>query len=109
MNDPRFSFADGVTSANRSEVKDRLSGTTVRIQVCGTALLTLPGQVLIYHLATISARLFDRVELEGDDHVLVHNRIRLLTGVFLPSLRNLLPTLRPMLTHPANGRVIRVQ
>lgn len=109
MNDPRFSFADGVTSANRAEVQDYLSGTTVRIRVSGTALLTLPGQALAYQLATLSARLFDSVEVEGDDGIRVHDRIRLLTGAFLPSLRDLLPTLRPMLTHPANGQVIRVQ
>lgn len=109
MSDPRFSFVDRVTSVNVAEVRDRLSGTIVRIRTSRTALVTLPGQILIYQLATLTARLFDRVELEGDDGVLVHARIRLLAGAFLPSLRDLLPTLRPTSTHPANGRVIGVQ
>lgn len=109
MTDPRLSFVDTVTRSNAAEVRDRLNGTIVRIEASHAALLTLPGQILVYQLATLTARLFDRVELEGDDDVLVHGRIRLITGAFLPALRDLLPTLRPTSKHSPNGRLIRVQ
>ena len=108
MSDPRLSFASAVTLPN-AEVRDRLNGTVVRIEVTPGALVTLPGQVLTYQLATLTARLFDHVVLEGDDAVRVHAGIRLLTGAFLPSLRELLPTLRPTSAEEPSGQFIRMQ
>jgi hypothetical protein len=108
MTDPRFSFAGSLSTANTAELRDRLSGTVLVIEVTSDALAIFPGQVLAYQLATVAARLFDRIELAGDDGAPVHRHFPLLVGAFLPELRRLLPTLRPLTPEPANGRTVRV-
>lgn len=108
MTDPRFAFVDGVSSASTAELRDRLGGTVVLIEVTPNALATFPGQVLAYQLATLAARLFDRIELVGDEGAPVHRHLSLLSGAFLPALRNLVPTLRPLTPEPRNGRTVRV-
>jgi hypothetical protein len=94
MNDPRFSFLSDVTDADEETLQQLLSATTVRIKVSSQASSTFAGQVLVYQLATLLARLFDRVELSGDEEVRTHRHMVLLKGAFLPELRRLLPTLR---------------
>jgi hypothetical protein len=95
MSDPRFSFLDHVTTGGE-EVEQLIRGTAIRIVTGKDATGTFAGQVLLYQLATQLARLFDRVELEGDGRF--HSRPELpgLDGPFLPALRALLPTLRPL-------------
>ncbi len=108
MSDPRFSFAEAVSGADEAELRDRLGGTRIRIEITPDAIGTLPGQVLMYQLSTLTARLFDRVELEADSARPTHRHFPLFTGPFLPELRALLPTLRKVTTEPPNGRVVRV-
>lgn len=108
MTDPRLSFVDGLSSATEAELLQRLGGTVVHIDVGRDALVTLPGQVLVYQLSTLAARLFDRIELHGDEDVAVHADFRLLRGPFMSGLRRVLPTLRPLSPLPTNGRTVRV-
>lgn len=108
MTDPRLSFVDSVTSGNATELLDVLGGTIVRIEITPAALATLPGQVLLYQLATLVARLFDRIELPAGEEPVAHSRLPLINGPFLPGLRSLLTTLRPITEQPENGRIVRV-
>lgn len=108
MTDPRFAFVDGVSSASTAELRDRLGGTVVFIEVTPHALATFPGQVLAYQLATLAVRLFDRIELAGDETAPAHRHLSLLSGAFLPALRDVLPTLRPLTPEPESGRAVRV-
>jgi len=95
MTDPRFSFLDSVTSGG--EVGTELvRGTAIRVVAGRDATGTYAGQVLLYQLATQLARLFDRVDLEGNARFRSRPNLPGLTGLFLPSLRALLPTLRPL-------------
>lgn len=94
MSDPRFSFLNDITDADEEVVQELLGATTIRITATPQATGTFAGQVLIYQLATLLARLFDRVDLCGDDGACAHQRMVLLKGAFLPELQRLLPSLR---------------
>lgn len=96
MSDPRFSFLNNVTGSDAGTLSEFTSRTTIRITVSSEANASFAGQVLIYQLATLTTRLFDDIELIGDDAIPCDNRMVLLTGSFLPALRALLPTLRPI-------------
>lgn len=96
MSDPRFSFLHSVAAADEHVLRELISGTTIRILVSREVSKTFAGQVLVYQLATLTARLFDRVELHGEEADLCHPCLDLLTGAFLPALRNLLEQLRPL-------------
>ncbi len=108
MTDPRFSFVGSISPAGEAELQDRLGGTRIHIEVAPSAIRTLPGQILLYQLATLAARLFDRVELHGDDTNVAHRHFPLFNGAFLPALRTLLPMLRKSTVAPDNGRVVQV-
>jgi len=109
MNDPRTSFLSSVTGSNTEVLSDLINGTIIRISVCPEVCATFAGQVLAYQLATITARLFDRVELNGDDTVACHPLFSLLTGSFLPALRSLIPSLRPFTPSPTeNSNVVHI-
>ena len=95
MIDPRLSFVGSLTG-DVSAVPALIGGTPVRI-VAGTgATSSFVGQVLTYQLSTLAYRLFDRVELIGDESAPSHPDIPYLEGAFLPALRRLLPTLREL-------------
>lgn len=95
MTDPRFSFLDSVTSGGAA-VTELVRGTAIRVVAGKDATGSYAGQVLLYQLATQLARLFDRVDLEGDTRFRSRPNLPGLNGSFLPSLRALLPTLRPL-------------
>lgn len=109
MSDPRKSFLNSVSTAGEIIVSELTSGTTVQLVLSDDAVNTFAGQVLVYQLATLTARLFDRVELNGSETAECNEHFSMLSGAFLPALRALLPTLRP--TNPsiiANSKVVRV-
>src|SRR5690242_1088580 len=89
MSDPRVAFAEAVSGVDEAELTDRLGGTQIRIEITPAAIGTLPGQVLMYQLSTLTARLFDRVELDGDSARPTHGHFPILAGPFLPELRAL--------------------
>lgn len=95
MTDPRFSFLDSVTSGGDA-VTELVRGTAIRVVAGRDATGTYAGQVLLYQLATQLARLFDRVDVEGNARFRSRPTLPGLNGLFLPSLRALLPTLRPL-------------
>lgn len=108
MTDPRISFVDSVSTSTIADLMAQLSGTRVRLEVTPSALATLTGQALMYQLATLTARLFDHVELLGDEHCPVDRHFCLFGGPFLAGLRAVLLKLRPIALGPANDRLIHV-
>lgn len=108
MSDPRFSFITSVSEIEEAQLKAQLGGTAIRVHVGVRELSTYPGQVLLIQLATLLARLFDRIELVGDDTVQTHPSVRLINGSVLEALRVLLPQLRPLSPEPSNGTEIVV-
>src|SRR5258708_36375123 len=96
MSGGRFSFLGSVAGDGERVLGELISGTTIRILLSRDAGKTFAGQVLTYQLATLTARLFDRVEICGEDTDLCHPRVTLLSGPFLPELRLLLGKLRPL-------------
>lgn len=108
MSDPRFSFLRSVTADDERALGELISGTTIRILLSRNAGKTFAGQVLTYQLATLTARLFDRVEICGEDTDLCHPRMALLSGPFLPELRLLLGKLRPLSPMAESSRIVNV-
>jgi hypothetical protein len=109
MNDPRFSFLTSVSSISNIEaVAEFLRSTKIQITVSPEVNTTFSGQVLVYQLATLLTRLFDHIELIGDEEAQCHTHLSLLSGPFLPALRNLLPTLRCLGSTPSPSKVVNV-
>jgi hypothetical protein len=108
MSDPRVSFLSSLMTADISAILDRLSGTAIHIVLTRQAIEAFSGQVAAYQLATLLARLFDRISLEGDESVFVHPEFGFLQGAFVPSLQALLPTLRPIGSSSPSGREVRI-
>lgn len=108
MSDPRFTFLRNVTADDEQVLGELISGTTIRIVLSHDAGKTFAGQVLMYQLATLTARLFDRVEICGEDANLCHPRMALLSGPFLPELRLLLGKLRPLSPIAKSYRTVNV-
>lgn len=94
MSDPRISFANSVSGATGEQVLALLDGTVIRIEASRAAAESLPGQALLVQFATLVARLFDRVELVGDDTVTALPKLSLIQGSLLAGIRQLLPRLR---------------
>jgi hypothetical protein len=108
VSDPRFTFLRSVTADDERSLRELISGTTIRILLSCDAGKTFAGQVLTYQLATLTARLFDRVEIYGEDADLCHPRMTLLSGPFLPELRLLLGKLRPLSPMAESSRMVNV-
>ncbi len=109
MNDPRFSFLTSVSSSSTTEdVAQLLANTNIQITVSPEVNTSFSGQVLVYQLATLLARLFDHITLIGDEEAPCHTYLSLLSGPFLPTLRNLLPTLRPLGPPSSPNNVVNV-
>ena len=108
MSDPRFSFISDLADTDEQAIRELLGGTTIQVLVASQAVRTFAGQVLVYQLATLLVRLFDRVELQGDDAISTHLNMVLLNGQFLPELRNLLRVIRPIEPVPRTSRVVTV-
>ena len=108
MSDPRFTFLRSVTVDDEHTLAELIRGTTIRILLSRDATKTFAGQVLTYQLATLTARLFDRVEICGEDTDLCHPRLTLLSGPFLAELRLLLGKLRPLTPMAESSRIVNV-
>lgn len=108
MSDPRFTFLRSITADDERVLSELISGTTIRILLSRDAGKTFAGQVLTYQLATLTARLFDRVEICGEEADLCHPRMTLLSGPFLPALRLLLGKLRPLSPMAESSRIVKV-
>ena len=108
MNDPRISFLNSLTAGTGTPAYELITGTSIRIVVSAEAITTFSGQILVYQLATLTARLFDRIELFGDATAQCHPDLSLLSGPFLTSLRELLPRLRPLTPAPVSIKSITV-
>lgn len=106
MRDPRFAFVGDVLEHVSTDLAARLGGTAIRITIGAETIRSFCGQVLAYQTATLLARLFDRVEVLGDEACPVHKDIPILDGSFLTALRTHLPTLRPIMPPSQHGRVI---
>jgi hypothetical protein len=109
VKDPRFSFIGDHATSDPDDMLSRLGGTVIRLEIGAETLRSFCGQVIAFQLATLLARLFDRLEFAGDNACLVHENIALLQGPFLPALRTHLRTLRPKTSTPKSGRVLRVR
>src|SRR5438552_3542216 len=98
MTDPRVSFASSLAAAGAADVLAILGGTVIRIRIGRHAIETSSGQILIFGLSTLTARLFDRVVVEGDETVQVHPRVvpGLGAGDFIERLRTVITTIRPV-------------
>lgn len=96
MSDPRFSFLNSVTAGEGGPAVELVRGTSVRIVAGDDATRSYAGQVLLYQLATLLARLFDHVRVEGDEAAPTLPALPGLSGPFLPALRSVLPSLRPI-------------
>ncbi len=108
MSDSRFNFLRSVTADDEHALSELISGTTIRILLGNDAGKTFAGQVLTYQLATLTARLFDRVEICGEEADLCHPHMTLLSGPFLPALRLLLGKLRPLSPMAESPRIVNV-
>jgi hypothetical protein len=109
--DPRLSFISSVAGSDTSHILSLIGGTVVRIFVDPAAVATLSGQVLTYQLSTLLVRLFDQVELAGDESAPCHEDFRLLAGggPFLSGIRGLLPTLRQQFEPVGpNGKTVTI-
>jgi hypothetical protein len=95
MTDPRVSFLNSVAGGGGEELARVIASTTVRVRVSPDAGQAFAGQVLAFQLATLATRLFDRVELVGDEGAVARPGLPFADRPFLPWLRTLLPTLRP--------------
>jgi len=100
MSDPRFSFLDSVTGGGGASATDLVRTTGVRVVAGDDATGTHAGQVLVYQLTTLLARLFDQVAITGDEAALSLPKLPGLGGPFLSALRGLLPLLRPFPESP---------
>ncbi|WP_216326047.1 ThiF family adenylyltransferase [Deinococcus aestuarii] len=107
MNDPRLSFLAGTTDLGGDVLAD-LRGTVVRVHVGLSALRSPAGQVLAYQYATLAARLFDQVVLDGDPTAPALSAVPIVRGPFLPALTAHLPTLRRPIPGPSTGRELRI-
>ena len=108
MSDPRLSFVGSVAVADEAEILAKLAGLCIRISVAEPTLKTFAGQVLTKRLAELLVRLFDRIEIVGDNAVTVQQGVPWLPGPFLPTLRQALTSIRPIEVQPFAGRVIEV-
>jgi hypothetical protein len=106
MKDPRHSFVDSVGGAT---VHELLRSTRIQIVIGRTDLERFAAQVLLYTLATTTFRLFDNVEVVGDDTVPSHPSLSLLAGPFIAELKRHLQRLRPAkYTAGTEGRTLTV-
>ncbi len=87
MTDQRVSFIETISPQAREELLAALNRTEVSISVAPEALAARAGQIVIYQLATLTGRLFDRVTLEGDESVLADAALPMLDGPFLEAVR----------------------
>jgi hypothetical protein len=96
VSDPRLSFVTSLSQGEQAHLLETLTSTTIEIVLSKGSDATLAGQVLTYQLATLCARLFDRIELAGDEEQLAHQELPFVRGPYLAGLRAVLPTLRPL-------------
>lgn len=117
MSDPRVTFIASVASGEAEAILNKLTGTTIRIVVADDTCGTYAGQVLTFHLASLLIRLFDRVELQGDESascllpLVSHHGLLKLTShhtPFLTALRTQLSTVRPLSPAPASSDLFTV-
>jgi len=108
MNDPRVSFISSVTGSDADTIIRLIGTTTIRIHVSPNVANTFAGQVLTFQLATLTARLFDRVELAGDETAMTQQGVPLESGPYLANLRRLLPTLRPVAPIEGDSGIVDV-
>jgi len=108
MTDPRLTFITGIASAEAGTIQNVLEGTTIRIVIDQEACHTLAGQVLTYQLSTLLIRLFDRIELHGDEFATSLVALVSRRGPFLSTLRALLRTIRPLTSSSPPGGVYTV-
>ena len=108
MRDPRFAFVDNVLEHVSTDLVTRLGGPVIRITIGSETIRSFCGQVLMYQTATLLTRLFDRVEVVGDEACPVHDDMVVFHGSFLTALRAHLPTLRPITPTSPNECVIAV-
>ncbi|HWZ61128.1 MAG TPA: hypothetical protein VNW46_19235 [Gemmatimonadaceae bacterium] len=66
------------------------------------ATRSLAGQVLLYQIATLTVRLFDQVELEGDADAQTAPGLPMLRGVYLTALGESLRGIRPGVSPTVN-------
>jgi hypothetical protein len=109
VKDPRFSFIGDLATGAPVDMLTLLGGTVIRVEIGSETVRSFCGQIIAFQLATLLARLFDRVELVGDNACLTDEDIEILRGPFLPALRAHLRTLRPTTSTPESGRVLRVR
>lgn len=107
VGDPRLSFVTSTTSPGAVVLAD-LRETVVRVQVGTGALRSPAGQVLAFQFATLAARLFDQVTLEGDSTFPVLSAVPFIQGPFLAALTAYLPTLRRPISGPYIRRELRI-
>jgi len=98
--DPRISFIGAVSTADQKELAAILATTRVIITAEQPILTTATGQIVVYQLSTLAMRLFDRVELEGDEAVPTSPALPPLGGPFLAAVRHTCATLRPTTPEP---------
>lgn len=108
MTDQRVSFIETISPQAREELLAVLNRTEVSISVAPEALAAGTGQIVVYQLATLTGRLFDRVTLEGDESVPADAALPMLDGPFLEAVRRACSELRPIASEPAE-RTIRVR
>lgn len=104
MTEPRISFLTSVAAEDDATIRNRLRDTVVRIVAAREATRSVSGQVLSYQLATLVARLFDRIELVGDAGDGTMPSLHLTSGPFLTSLGEILRNVRPGVSVTVNGR-----
>lgn len=86
--DPRLSFLTSLSEAESSDLLSRLTRTRIRILAAPDAVASLGGQVLLYQLTTLLARLFDDVQIDGDAAVQAHPDFALLEGPVIQAVRD---------------------
>lgn len=106
MTDPRLAFVGSTTAADTGLVMGLLGGSSIHIIVSPHASASRAGQALTYQLTTLLVRLFDHVQITGDEAAPAALAVPLPPGPFLPALRALLPTLRPLEPGPIQRTVM---
>lgn len=94
MTDQRVSFLGAVSSQTREELVSILNRTEISISAAPETLATAAGQTIVYQLATLTARLFDRVKLTGDEATVALPTLSMLAGPFLGAVRRACSELR---------------